>query len=227
MKKALIVVTNVAKYDDLNRATGAWFSEVTHFAQDFYDAGYEVDLVSPKGGYVPLDPESIKPEMMSDDDWTYYNNPNYMNKFGNTLAPKDVNADDYQVIYFAGGHGVIWDLRGNEQLNEIALSIYNNNGVVSSVCHGAAGLLDIKENGEYLVRGKEVTGFTNSEEDANGTTQYMPYLLEDELINIGAQFKKEADWSAYAVTDGRVITGQNPQSGHAVAKSVLKLLANQ
>ena len=188
MKKALIVVTNIAKYDNLERPTGAWFSEVTHFAKDFYDAGYDVDFVSPNGGYVPLDPISLSPEMMGAEDW---------------------------------------DLRNNKELNDIALSIYNNQGVLSSVCHGAAGLLDIKENGDYLVRHKDVTGFTNSEEQANGTTEYMPYLLEDEFISNGAHFKKEADWSNFAVVDGRIVTGQNPQSGHAVAENALKILANQ
>ncbi|EGQ3565695.1 type 1 glutamine amidotransferase domain-containing protein [Staphylococcus pseudintermedius] len=224
MKKALIVVTNISKYPDTERATGAWFSEVTHFAKDFYDAGYEVDLVSPKGGYVPLDPASLKSEMMTAEDWAYYTDLNYMNQFGHSLSPEEVNPDEYSAIYFAGGHGVVWDLRDNPQLNEIALSIYNNNGVLASVCHGAVGLIDIKENGENIVKGKAVTGFTNSEEQANGTTPYMPYLLEDELVHVGAQFKKEADWQSYAVIDGRIVTGQNPQSGHVVAENVLKLL---
>ncbi|WP_040030660.1 type 1 glutamine amidotransferase domain-containing protein [Staphylococcus cohnii] len=196
MKKALIVVTNIAKYDNLDRPTGAWFSEVTHFAKDFYDAGYDVDFVSPNGGYVPIDPVSLSPEMMSVEDWKYYTDHDYMNQFGQTLSPKEVNPSDYQAIYFAGGHG-------------------------------AAGLLDIKENGDYLVRHKDVTGFTNSEEQANGTTEYMPYLLEDEFISNGAHFKKEDDWSNFAVVDGRIVTGQNPQSGHAVAEHALKILANQ
>lgn len=146
MKKALIVVTNISKYPDTERATGAWFSEVTHFAKDFYDAGYEVDLVSPKGGYVPLDPASLKSEMMTAEDWAYYTDLNYMNQFGHSLSPEEVNPDEYSAIYFAGGHGVVWDLRDNPQLNEIALSIYNNNGVLASVCHGAVGLIDIKAN---------------------------------------------------------------------------------
>ncbi|WP_105965560.1 type 1 glutamine amidotransferase domain-containing protein [Staphylococcus chromogenes] len=227
MKKALIVVTNIAKYDNLDRPTGAWFSEVTHFAKDFYDAGYDVDFVSPNGGYVPIDPVSLSPEMMSVEDWEYYTDHDYMNQFGQTLSPKEVNPSDYQAIYFAGGHGAIWDLRNNKELNDIALSIYNNQGVLSSVCHGAAGLLDIKENGDYLVRHKDVTGFTNSEEQANGTTEYMPYLLENEFISNGAHFKKEDDWSNFAVVDGRIVTGQNPQSGHAVAEHALKILANQ
>ena len=194
MKKALIVVTNIAKYDNLDRPTGAWFSEVTHFAKDFYDAGYDVDFVSPNGGYVPLDPISLNPEMMGAEDWEYYTDHDYMNKFGQTLSPKEVNPSYYQAIYFAGGHGAIWDFRNNKELNDIALSIYNNQGVLSSVCHGAAGLLDIKENGDYLVRHKDVTGFTNSD---------------------------------FAVVDGRIVTGQNPQSGHAVAEHALKILANQ
>ena len=165
--------------------------------------------------------------MMSTEDWKYYTNHEYMNKFGQTLSPKEVNPNDYQAIYFAGGHGAIWDLRNNKELNDIALSIYNNQGVLSSVCHGAVGLLDIKENGDYLVHHKDVTGFTNSEEQANGTTEYMPYLLEDEFISNGAHFKKEDDWSNFAVVDGRIVTGQNPQSGHAVAEHALKILANQ
>ncbi len=224
MKKALIVMTNVSKYENLKRATGAWFSEVTHFAKDFYDAGYEVDYMSPKGGYVPLDPVSLTPDMMSDDDWAYYTDDNYMKNFGNTLSPDEVNPEDYSIIYFAGGHGVIWDLRNNEAINNIAVKIYENNGIVSSVCHGAVGLLDIPFENGFLVNGKEVTGFTNSEEEANGTTQSIPYLLEDEFVSKGAKFKKDADWHPFAVVDGRIITGQNPQSGHAVAEKALALL---
>lgn len=148
--------------------------------------------------------------MMRAEDWEYYTDHDYMNKFGQTLSPKEVNPSDYQVIYFAGGHGAIWDLRNNKELNDIALSIYNNQGVLSSVCHGAVGLLDIKVNGDYIVHHKNVTGFTNSEEQANGTTEYMPYLLEDEFISNGAHLKKETDWSNFAVVDGRIVTGQNP-----------------
>src|SRR5699024_2767686 len=121
--------------------------------------------------------------------------------------------------------GAEWDLKDNTQLNEIALDVYNNNGGIAAVDHVAVGLLNIKKEEDYIDKDKNVKGLTNSEEENNGISDYMLYLLEDEYKNIGAQFKKEEDWSEFAVTDWRIVTGQNPQSGHAVAKEVLNIIS--
>nr|WP_263312906.1 type 1 glutamine amidotransferase domain-containing protein [Mammaliicoccus sp. Marseille-Q6498] len=225
MKKILIAVTSVSKYPNMERPTGLWLGEAVHFADEMYNKGYEIDYVSPMGGYTPLDPESLKPEAMTDLDWKYYEDKNFMNKLGNTLKPSEINASDYELIYYAGGHGVIWDFLDNAELQELSKEIYSANGIVSSVCHGAIGLLNIKdENGKYLVEGKEVTGFSNSEEKQIGLDEHVPYLTEDELNNKGARFSKDDNWTSYAVVDGRLVTGQNPQSGKEVAKRALEIL---
>ncbi|MFD1337136.1 type 1 glutamine amidotransferase domain-containing protein [Oceanobacillus iheyensis] len=225
MKKVLIAVTSVAKYPNLERPTGLWLGEAVHFADEMYNKGYEIDYVSPEGGYTPIDPESLKPDFMSDLDWKYYQDKSFMNKLGNTLKPSEINAEDYEVIYYAGGHGVIWDFKDNQELQTISSQIYNSNGIVSSVCHGAIGLLNIPDSdNNYLINGKDVTGFTNSEEEAVGLADHVPYLTEDALKEKGANFKGEADWSSFAVVDERLVTGQNPQSGKAVAEQVLRIL---
>ena len=164
--------------------------------------------------------------MMTPLDWEYYQNSSFMSRLGNTLAADSINPDDYNVIYFTGGHGVIWDFPDNEKLQSIAMSIYNQDGIVSSVCHGAAGILNLKtSDGKYLIDGKKVTGFSNSEEKEVQLDHLVPYLTEDELVKRGASYEKSANnWESFAVADGRLITGQNPASGKAVAQKVIETL---
>ncbi|MGL4990959.1 MAG: type 1 glutamine amidotransferase domain-containing protein [Sarcina sp.] len=225
MKKILVVVTNVSKYDNFARPTGLWLGEAVHFVDVVEKAGYKVDYVSPKGGYTPIDPHSLENDFMTETDWAYYTNKDFMDKLGSTLSVDEVNFEDYEVIYYTGGHGVVWDFPNDKKLAELAMKIYNNNGIVSSVCHGAAGLLNIKDaNGNYLVAGKKVTGFSNSEEIAVQLDKLVPFMTETELSNRGAKYEKGADWGPFAVTDERLVTGQNPASGAAVANQVLELL---
>lgn len=225
MKKILVVVTNVSKYDNYERPTGLWLGEAVHFVDEIEKAGYEIDYVSVKGGYTPIDPHSLENDFMTETDWKYYTDSKFMNKLGNTLAADKVNFADYAAIYYTGGHGVVWDFPNDENLAKLAMDIYNNNGIVSSVCHGAAGLLSIKdENGKYLIDGKRVTGFSNTEEKAVQLDKLVPFLTEDELVKRGAKYEKAEDWAPFAITDERVVTGQNPASGAAVAKQVLELL---
>lgn len=227
MKKMLIVVTNIAKYQgvDVDRATGLWLGEAVHFVDAVEKAGYHVDFVSPEGGYTPIDPHSLEADMMTELDWEYYQNHAFMNRLATTLAAKDVNPDDYDVIYYTGGHGVIWDFPNDETLQQIAMAIYNKGGIVSSVCHGAAGILNLKNNdGSYLVANKAVTGFSNSEEKEVQLDHLVPYLTEDELVKRGTKYEKAENWAPFAVADERVVTGQNPASGKAVAEKVMALL---
>ncbi|KEK23364.1 type 1 glutamine amidotransferase domain-containing protein [Bacillus gaemokensis] len=223
-KKMLVVLTSVEKYPNLSRATGLWLGEAVHFVKKVEEAGYEVDYVSPQGGYTPIDPHSLA--MAENIDWEWYQKKEFMNRLGSTLKPSEVNPDDYAVIYYAGGHGVIWDFPENEELQNISQNIYENGGIVSSVCHGAVGLLNIKlSNGEYLINGKKVTGFSNEEERLVELDQFVPFLTEDELLKKGAIYQKaEQPWEAYAIEDNRLITGQNPASGGPVAELVLKQL---
>lgn len=223
-KKILVVLTSVEKYPNMNRATGLWLGEAVHFVKKVEAAGYQVDYVSPRGGYTPIDPHSLA--MADDTDWAWYQTKEFMNRLGSTLKPSDVNPDDYVAIYFAGGHGVIWDFPDNEVLQALSRKIYENSGYVSSVCHGAVGLLNIKlSDGTLLVRGKKVTGFSNEEEKLAELDQYVPFLTETELVNRGAIYQKANEpWAAFAVEDRRLISGQNPASGGAVADLLLKAL---
>ncbi|MCM3317499.1 type 1 glutamine amidotransferase domain-containing protein [Rummeliibacillus stabekisii] len=225
MKKILLVVTNISKYPNLERATGLWLGEAVHFADEIEKEGYQIDYVSPKGGYTPLDPHSLQADQMTELDWKYYANPDFLNKLSTTLSADSINPNDYDAIYYAGGHGVMWDFAEDESLQNIASTIYANGGVVSAVCHGVVGLLNIKNgDGEYLIKNTKVTGFTNTEEIAVGLDKAVPFLTEDELIRKGANYVKGADWSVFTVTDNRIVTGQNPASGGAVAKEVIKVL---
>ena len=223
MKKILVVVTNVSKYPEVERATGLWLGEAVHFVDALVKEGHSIDYVSAKGGYTPIDPSSLAADQMSELDWTYYQDQEFMNKLGTTLAADEVNASEYDAIYYTGGHGVMWDYPENKSLQTIASTIYQNGGIVSAVCHGSAGLVNIKDaSGQPLIANKKVTGFTNTEEAALGLENVVPFLTEDALVSQGANYVKGDDWSEFAVADERVITGQNPASGAAVAKEVLK-----
>lgn len=224
-KKALIVVTSVEKYPEMDRATGLWLGEAVHFYEKLHEKGYEIDFVSPKGGYTPLDPVSLQ-MFVQPSDWKYYADETFRGKLADTFKPADINAEDYSVIYYSGGHGVVWDFPENTELQETARKIYENGGVVSSVCHGAVGLFNIKlSDGELLIKGKTLTGFSNSEEIAAELADHMPYLTEDVLKSRGAHYvKADQDFVSFAVSDGRLVTGQNPQSGGAVGEKVLEIL---
>jgi putative intracellular protease/amidase len=223
-QKILVVLTSVEKYPNLDRATGLWLGEAVHFVKKVEDAGYDVDYVSPKGGYTPIDPHSLA--MAEPIDWEWYQNKDFMNRLGATLKPSDVNPDQYMAIYYAGGHGVIWDFPDNEALQAISQRIYEQGGFVTSVCHGAAGLLNIQlSSGSLLIKDKVVTGFSNEEEKLAELDQFVPFLTETELVARGAIYKKaDQPWVAFAVEDQRVITGQNPASGGAVADLLLAAL---
>ena len=225
-KKILVVLTSVEKYPDLDRPTGLWLGEAVHFVHKVQAAGFKVDYVSPQGGYTPIDPHSLAADMASPIDWQWYHDKAFMTRLGATLKPDQVNPDDYIAIYYAGGHGVIWDFPDNTQLQALSRRIYEQGGVVSSVCHGAVGLLNIKlSDGELLIKGKKVTGFSNEEEELAGLTKHVPYLTETELVKRGAIYQKaDAPWAPFAIADGRLITGQNPASGGPVAELVLKAI---
>lgn len=225
-KKILVVLTSVEKYPNLPRATGLWLGEAVHFVHKVEAAGFKVDYVSPQGGYTPIDPHSLAADMATDIDWEWYHNKAFMNRLGATLKPSEIKPQDYVAIYYAGGHGVIWDFADNVELQTISRDIYEAGGYVSSVCHGAVGLLNILlSNGELLIKDKKVTGFSNEEEQLAGLAEFVPYLTETELTKRGARYEKASEpWAAYAVADGRLITGQNPASGGPVADLLLNAI---
>ncbi|HEM6111495.1 TPA: type 1 glutamine amidotransferase domain-containing protein [Streptococcus suis] len=226
MKKALIVLTNIEQYGEHERLTGLWLSELTHFYDELVKVGCEADFVSPKGGYVPLDPHSLT--MMDDVDRTYYKDADFRNHaLGQTLRPEEVKATDYELIYYTGGHGVMWDFPESVEIAELASQIYQNGGLVTAVCHGVAGLLPIKdEAGQPLIAGKVVTGFTNQEEELNGTADLVPFLTETALREKWAKVEIGTAFSPVVRQDDRILTGQNPQSARALGQAVVSKLMN-
>lgn len=224
MKKVLIILTNIEKYQTEDRLTGLWLSELTHFYDEMMKAGIAVDFVSPEGGYVPLDPHSLA--KLDETDWKYYKNSTFRKRaLGETMAASDVNPTDYDVIYYTGGHGTMWDFPQENAVAKLASKIYQKGGIVASVCHGAAGLLPIKdENGDYLISGKKVAGFSNQEESLNQTTDIVPFLTQDELVSRGGNYQEGTPFTSFVVTDERLISGQNPQSARAVGQAVVNAL---
>ncbi len=228
MTKALMVVTNTARFAGMNKATGVWLSEATHFHDVMEKNGIEVDYVSPQGGYVPLDPGSLAEEEMNDLNWHYYGDKDYRQHYlAESLAPNQVNPTDYDLIYYAGGHGVMWDFPESTQIAEIANAIYQNGGLITAVCHGVVGLLALKNtDGTNFIDGKKLTGFTNEEEEINQLTDAVPFLAENALKDAGAVYSKADPYTENVVVDGRLITGQNPQSAHGVGTAAIEWLKN-
>lgn len=222
--KVLIVLTNVEKYETVDRATGLWLSELTHVYDELEKNKIEADFVSPKGGLVPLDPHSIA--MMDDVDKKYYDNKDFMEKrLGQTNSPKQINPEDYELIYYTGGHGTMWDFPNSVELAQIAHKIYKNGGFISAVCHGVSGLLPItNDDGSPFIEDKVLTGFTNEEEKMNATLDNVPFLTEDELRKKGGKVKIGKAFTSVVREDGRLITGQNPQSARDLGKRIVEIL---
>jgi len=219
-KKILFVVTSHDKKGDTGEETGYYLGEVSHPWEVLQKAGYEIDFVSPKGGTPPVDGFDLK-DPVNKEFWESKDK----SKIDNSLIPAQVNTGDYSTIFYAGGHGAMWDFADNTELADIASKIYENGGIVAAVCHGPSGLVNIKlKNGKYLVDGKKINAFTNEEEAEVKLTNIVPFLLEDKLKERGAKFEKSGLWQNHVVTDQRVITGQNPQSAKSVGEAILKEL---
>lgn len=216
-KKILFVVTSHGTKGSTGEKTGYFLGEVSHPWKVLVDAGYEIDFVSPKGGNPPVDGFDLSdPENKA-----FWENEYYHNKISHSLKPAEVHPKDYVAIFYAGGHGAMWDLPDNKEIAGIAATIYQHNGVVAAVCHGPAGLLNIQlQNGSYLVAGKKVNGFTNEEEEIVKLTGVVPFLLENKLKERGGIYEKSAPWQQHVTIDQRLITGQNPQSAKAVGEAI-------
>ncbi|WP_251040543.1 type 1 glutamine amidotransferase domain-containing protein [Chryseobacterium sp. ISL-6] len=220
-KKILFVVTSHDKKGDTGENTGYYLGEVSHPWEVLHHAGYDIDFVSPKGGTPPVDGFDLKDPVNKE----FWENKEYKNKIDHSLTPSQVKPNEYSAIFYAGGHGAMWDFADNTELASIASKIYENGGIVAGVCHGPAGLVNIKLNdGKYLVDGKKINAFTNEEEAEVKLTNVVPFLLEEQLKARGAKFEKSGLWQTHVVTDQRVITGQNPQSAKAVGEAILKEL---
>lgn len=217
-KKILFVVTSHDKKGSTGEPTGYYLSEVAHPWEVLHEAGYEIDIVSPQGGKAPVDGFNLGDAVNK----RFWENKEYRHKVEHTLTPSEVNPADYVAIFYAGGHGAMWDLADNTELSNLAAQIYTNNGIVGAVCHGPAGLVNIKlPDGKYLVDGKKINAFTNEEEAAVKLEKVVPFALETKLIERGARFEKSGIWQSHVAVDARVVTGQNPQSAKAVGEAIL------
>jgi putative intracellular protease/amidase len=221
--KVLIVLTNHSELGDTGKKTGFYLSEAAHPYAVFTKAGLEVDFVSPNGGEAPLDPTSY--QLDDSANRAFVENKAVMAQVKDTLSPSEVNPGEYKAILYAGGHGTMWDFPNNQPLANLAATIYEQGGVVGAVCHGPAGLVNVKlANGQYLVFGKAVAAFTNEEEEAVGLSNVVPFLLESALIERGANHTQAANFQAHVVVSDRLVTGQNPASATGVAEQMVALL---
>ncbi|KAL6070871.1 Type 1 glutamine amidotransferase domain-containing protein [Balamuthia mandrillaris] len=224
-KVVVIVVTNHDKLGNTGKQTGWYLPEVAHPHKVFVDNGYQVVFVSPKGGKAPVDEGSVtafKDDPVSTD---FLKNDKVTAELQNTKSPSQIDPSKVQAIFYAGGHGPMFDLPEDEQVAKLATAIYENGGVVGAVCHGPVGLVPVKlSSGEYLLKDKVVTSFTNSEEAAVNLTEAMPFLLEDKLKERGATFRCTENWGRHVEVSDRVVTGQNPASATATAEAIVSLL---
>ena len=221
-KKVLFVVTSHTQLGNTGQKTGYYSGEVTHPLEEIEKAGYTVDFVSPLGGAT----EAYGINMNDPVDKKYWENADFKKKLAHTKKPSEVKAKDYVAIFYAGGHGTMWDFADNKALAQLAAQIYEQNGVVAAVCHGPAGLVNIKlSNDKYLVEGKKVSAFTNEEEQAVKLDKVVPFSLEDQLKERGAFIEKSGMWQDKISVDNRLITGQNPQSAKSVGEAIVKELS--
>ncbi|HET8807206.1 MAG TPA: type 1 glutamine amidotransferase domain-containing protein, partial [Methylophaga sp.] len=222
--KVLMVLTSHDKLGDTGEKTGFWLEE---FAAPYFvlkDAGAEVILASPKGGQPPIDPKSDQPDFQTDDTRRFENDGNAKQQLANTVKLESVRAEDFDAVFYPGGHGPLWDLTDNTDSLRLIETLYAAGKPVATVCHAPAVLINAKDqNGNYLVENKNLTAFSNSEEDAVGLSQVVPFLLEDALKKRGAVYHKGEDWSSFVQVDGHLITGQNPGSSAETAQALLKL----
>lgn len=220
--KILLVLTSHDKLGDTDMKTGFWLEEFAAPYYEFKDAGATITLASPKGGQPPLDPKSDEADFQTDATRRFEQDPEAQQALANTTKLADINSNDYDAVFYPGGHGPLWDLA--EDKNSIALieNQYKAGKPVGLVCHAVAALQKTKdETGNALVNNKRVTGFSNSEEDAVQLTNIVPFLVEDDLKAQGANYQKGDDWTSYIEVDGNLITGQNPASSAAVAQAML------
>jgi putative intracellular protease/amidase len=224
--KILIVLTSHDQLGDTGVPTGFWYEELAGPYYLFTDAGHDVTLASPRGGKAPVDPKSARPPYDTDASNRFEADEQAQAALANTVRLEDLSLEDFDAVFYPGGHGPLYDLAG-DPLSIALIENYTAAGkIVAAVCHGPAVFINVKgPDGHPLVEGKRVSGFTNGEEAAMGLTDVVPFLVEDELIRLGAKYEKVADFEPFVLTDGLLITGQNPASAKVVAEAILQLAA--
>lgn len=222
-----MVLTSHNQLGNTGRKTGFWLEEFAAPYYVFRDAGVELTLASPKGGQPPIDPKSDLPENQTPAMERFKHDRAAQKALANTVKLADVKAEDFDTVFYPGGHGPMWDLVDNPDSIALIESFYNSGKPVAAVCHAPGVLHRVTYNGAPIVQGKRVTGFANTEEEAVQLTDVVPFLVEDELKRLGGHYEKAADWESFAIVDGRLITGQNPASSTAAARELLNLLQLQ
>jgi len=223
--KILMVLTSHDQLGDTGRKTGFWLEEFAAPYFVFRDAGAELTLASPKGGQPPIDPKSDLPENQTTAMARFKEDRSAQKALSQTVRLADLRAEDFDTVFYVGGHGPMWDLVDNPDSIALIESFYNSGKSVAAVCHSPAVLHRVTCNGVPIVRGKRVTGFTNGEEEAVHLTKVVPFLVEDELKRLGGRYEKVPDWQSFAIVDGHLITGQNPASSTAAAEALMNLIA--
>lgn len=220
--KILMVLTSHDQLGNTGQKTGFWLEEFASPYYVFKDANADITIVSPKGGQPPLDPKSDEPDFQTAATKRFKDDTDAQNALAGSLKLSDVSPDDFDAVFYPGGHGPLWDLAEDRSSIALIETMFAAGKTVAAVCHAPAVFRHTEApDGSPLVEGKSVTGFSNSEEAAVELTDIVPFLLEDELLTIGANYSKSSDWNPYIITDGNLITGQNPASSEGVAQALL------
>jgi len=223
--KILMVLTSHSKLGSTDKKTGFWVEE---FATPYYllkDAGAKITISSPKGGQPPIDPLSTELANQTDATHRFDKDVSLKELLANTVKLSEVSADDFDGVFYPGGHGPLWDLTNDKDSINLIEKMWSDKKPIAAVCHAPSVLLNVMDDeNQPFLKGKKVTGFTNTEEEAVGLTNIVPFLLEDELTSKGGIYSRKEDWASYAVADGLLITGQNPASSKAAAEKLLQLL---
>jgi putative intracellular protease/amidase len=221
----LMIVTSNDQMGDTGHKTGIWLEEFAAPYYRFLDAGVKVTLASPKGGKPPLDPNSQAQDALTDATARFEKDEAAQKAFANTVTLDNLKADDFDALFFPGGHGPLWDLATDAKSIALIEAFAIQDKPIGAVCHGPAALINAKgPDGKPIVAGKEVTSFTNDEEKAVGLENVVPFSIEDTFTKAGGTFQKGAMWQSFSVTDGKLVTGQNPGSSEATADALLALL---
>jgi len=220
-----MVLTSHSELGNTGHKTGFWMEE---FATPYYilkDAGVEITIASPRGGQPPIDPKSAEPSNQTEATLRFEKDKELQSLLANTQKLSTLQTGDFDAVFYPGGHGPLWDLANDSESIRLIEAFWKSKKPVAAVCHAPSVLLNAKdENGDPIVKGKKITGFTNTEEEAAQLTGVVPFLLEDELKNKGGFYSKNENWASYVITDGLLITGQNPASSADAAKQLLSLL---
>ena len=225
MKNVLMILTSHDTLGTTGDKTGFWLEEFAAPYYAFVDAEVNVTLASPKGGQPPLDPKSDQPDAQTDATARFKNDDDAQRRLANTKKLSDVSATDFDAVFVPGGHGPMWDLATDHTTATLLAAFFEADKPVGSVCHGPAALVGVTDkDGKSYLDGKRVTAFTNSEEEGVGLTEVVPFLLEDRLRSLAGSFERGDDWASYVVTDGMLITGQNPASSAPAAEALLEVL---